>query len=685
MKPDKSQRRFCESDAHYLQLLAPAGCGKTNALLHRCLHLSRKKDNEKFLLVTFTKAATQEAESRLATDPDFAPLHDAVTVRTLNAYGFRRMRNEIQHPRLLSSRDARHFAVLNQLRPVWNNDDRLKEALTRYRKGSAVMTVIDDLKTLGFDHTADSSLEKFNEKLDSLWEEGLWPRVEAQADSLIRCRIFDEGLDLEGARDRKKFYNRFFKFWRDAVRRLHEESTFTFEDQKYWCWLDLRSPGPSGREKARIKGVARYAHVLVDEFQDINPLDLALIRTIAARHRASITIVGDDDQAIFEWRGATPNYILEPAKYFGIDFETVTLETNYRSARNIVDHAQKLIQHNKRRVPKTISAMRGAGDARIEIRKEGPIGERLRLVSEIARDIREPGRVAVIGRTRSQLVPYEVYYASDGGSVSTATDLDVFSSEAFGNLTTLLEIWEKRDERQRPQRAVEHAMVLLCLVKKYPFSKKDDANVRTHLQALGKRTTKEVAFEIASYREPRLSGKTPQQLANAAQAFLHSDNVADAIRAIEDGFDGLRFDMEKAEDDIWFTAPPLKQLADMAESEGMSADDLLERLEAAKNQLHHDQFGDEEEEADEGRPLHLMTATRAKGKEFDTVIVLDVNPGMWPYRRAETERELEAERRLFYVAFTRAQKRVILLSVEEAPLSPFVHELELPGTGKGCT
>ena len=680
MKLDKSQRKFCESKARYLRLLAPAGCGKTNALLHRCLHLSGQKDDERFLLVTFTKAAEQEAISRLASDSDFAPLRerDLLTVRTLNAYGFRRMRSEGQHPRLLKSRRDRHFAVLNQLRPVWRNDERLSNALTHHKKGSAVMTIIDDLKTLGFDHTNDSNLEKLNQRLDSLCEKGLWPRVKAQADALVRCHIFDEALDLKEPRDRQKFYDRFFRFWRDAVKRLHEESTFTFEDQKYWCWLDLKSPRPGGRKRSRITGAARYAHILIDEFQDINPLDLALIKILADRHRSSVTIVGDDDQAIFEWRGATPEYILNPNKYFSADFETVTLETNYRSARNIVTHSQKLIQYNERRVSKAISATRDAVDARIEIVRKGPISERLRLVSETARDMREPGRVAVIGRTRSQLVPYEIYYASDGGPVKTATDLDVFGSEAFGNLMALLEIWENRNDRQRQHRALDSAMKLLSLVKKFPFSRKDEANVRAHLENSGARTTSETALGITSYRGKKLGGKTPQQLGEATLAFLCSGNVSGAIRAIEDGFDGLRFDMEKAEDDIWFTAPPLRQLADMAESEGMSAEDLIERLDDAKNRLRHDQFGDEGEEVDENRPLHLMTATRAKGKEFDTVIVLDVNPGIWPHRRAETDRELEAERRLFYVAFTRAQKRVLLLSAEDAPLSRFVDELDLP-------
>ena len=66
-------------------------------------------------------------------------------------------------------------------------------------------------------------------------------------------------------------------------------------------YLDLKSPGLDGRRKPAITGAARYNHILVDEFQDINPLDLELIKAVALRNRSTLTIVGDDDQAIFEW------------------------------------------------------------------------------------------------------------------------------------------------------------------------------------------------------------------------------------------------------------------------------------------------------------------------------------------------------------------------------------------------
>ena len=129
--------------------------------------------------------------------------------------------------------------------------------------------------------------------------------------------------------------------------------------------------------------------------------------------------------------------------------------------------------------------------------------------------------------------------------------------------------------------------------------------------------------------------------------------------------------------------PPLDQLASIAESEEFDADDLIDRIETVKVQVQEYRDFEADDNGTNGgrileRPLHLMTATRAKGKEFDTVILLDTVQGIWPHQRAKDQREMEAERRLFYVAFTRARRRVIMLaSRESGSMSPFVEELGL--------
>lgn len=194
------------------------------------------------------------------------------------------------------------------------------------------------------------------------------------------------------------------------------------------------------------------------------------------------------------------------------------------------------------------------------------------------------------------------------------------------------------------------------------------------------------AVERLKDYDGKLSGKSHRHLHEIGIDFLNTKRVDSALRNISSGFDGLQFDPERAEDDVFYTAPPLEQLADICVSEGFESFDLIDRIEAVKVQAQ--EYRDIEAESQNygnlmRRPLHLMTATRAKGKEFDTVILLDTVEGMWPHHRTDTPRELEAERRLFYVAFTRARRRVVMLmSSETGSMSRFVGELGLP-TGIG--
>lgn len=272
-----------------------------------------------------------------------------------------------------------------------------------------------------------------------------------------------------------------------------------------------------------------------------------------------------------------------------------------------------------------------------------------------------------------------MYYAAGGGEVRTATDLDALASSAFDDLLHLLEIWDRGAKPTRATRVVDDLITVFNLIRKAPFSKKNNESVRRFLKNLNAPTCVEASGAFDGYDGAKLTGKTHEYLSDVAAKFLNAEEAWQAVECVADDFDGLRFDYEKSEDDVWYTDPPLKQLAEMARDEHLNADDLIGRLEAARDQVKHFQgFEDEDLPAEDDRTLQLMTATRAKGKEFDTVIMLDTGEGVWPHKRAKTKLELEAERRLFYVAFTRARKRIVMLMTENTPISRFVRELGLP-------
>ena len=689
---DESQREFCQAPAGNIRLLAPAGCGKTLCLLYRCNHLAEQSSSkrQRFLIVTFTRAARDELQSRIDEDAAFAQIRDQAEVTTLNSWGYRRIRNAAFSPKLITSRTDYHFAMRNQLQPVWQRHNQIKSAIQNrnaWKSSQAprnLMDMIDAFKSLGFDHVRHTSLAHFTNHWEELERQGLGWRLDQQVHQLIRFDVLDDIVGGKSSCSRQnEVFEAFFVFWREATEHLINSATFTLEDQKYFAYQDERTNIEKGR---LLSGAASYDHVFVDEFQDINPLDLALVRAIVERSRATLTIAGDDDQAIFEWRGATPEYILDPSQFFNMQFDTYTLGVNYRSPANIVDHSQRLIAHNIRRVPKQISA-HSANEAKIEILEIPSISESLDyvhslVVSSIAQG-EDPSRVALIGRKRSQIIPYQIYFASKDIPFCAAEDLQVFLSDTFERLLQLLTIKANADRRQSSRQVADGILFLCDLAKRYPLNKGNREELRSHLQRSRSNSIMEGIDALAGYRG-ELKGKNPggqtsMEMADAIRAFIASESVSDALLSLSDNFEGLQTDFGKAEEDIFFTDPPFSQLAEYATRYGTDYDSFVDDIELAKETLVYVPPFEDGDSGDDlsKNPLHIMTALRAKGKEFDKVVLLDVQGGIWPNKNARTPNQLESERRVFYVGFTRAREQVSMLTHKVSGVSPYLEELAL--------
>lgn len=696
---DTSQSEFVHAPAGNIRLLAPAGCGKTRCLLHRCRYLAELKPRRRtrFLVVTFTVAAKQELQSRLNENQQLVHLADAVEITTLNSWGWRRVRNIAFSPKLISTNSDYHFTMLNQLQAVWQRHDHVKRAFEgtrKFRAPRALMNVVDAFKSLGFDHIRHSTYSGFARHVNQLYQQNLGWRLQQQFDELTAYEILTPGIDGLSANisdnDVRRVYDAFFEFWRESSAHLISNDTFTLEDQKYVACMDEIEKLTG--QKA-LSGAARYDHVVVDEFQDINPLDLVLIKTIVRRNRATLTIAGDDDQAIFEWRGATPEYILEPDSYFGMSFKTYTLGVNYRSPPNIVDRSQRLIVNNTRRVAKSIVSS-GSAQAQIEIRKTHGLLDALNyvhsLVENSVKQGSSPSQVAIIGRKRSQIIPYQVYFASKDISFCAAEDLQLFLSGAFDRLLDLLLIKTNIEVRQVTSRIVKETLDLCDLAKKFPLSRADKNSLRGHLQKSSPRSLLSAVDGLSKYRGklkgPNKNGVTSIAMADEIRHFLEAETVTDALGSLSK-FEGLQYDLGKAEDDIFYTDPPFLQLAEYASSYDDDYDRFVDDIERAKAQLvyvppfEEDASGTGTEQLWR-EPLHLMTALRAKGKQFGSVILLDVLDGIWPNKNAKKLFQREAERRVFYVAFTRARERVVLLLSDHVgnsgtTASPYIEEMGL--------
>ena len=422
---NRTQRKFCKIQWNKnVRLLAPAGSGKTFSLLWRCRVIAETSAEKgltapHFLLVTFTRAAKQELELRLKST-EFQMVH--ATVRTLNAWGWEQIRRPGKE--LISSRRQRQGIANHDLLPLIQQHEKIaacfKSANGRMRNSVVLMDLIDLLKTLGFEHSMNRTAYKAHCK--TLKEIGLLTILHEGYESLYRM----EGLQGATPKEQEAAVWDFFDLWKKAVVLIEKNNRYTLEDQKYWARIYLEKQLSENRTP---QGVSRYSHIMVDEFQDVNPLDIALLKAVCAYHgqdknRVYLTVVGDDDQAIFGWRGTSPQYILHPERYFNVEFETCILDTNYRSPKNIVEVSSRLLSYNKERIPKEMrSATKGKALIKVVDRKKviSSIDATMQLVHSL---VEQKGckTVALIGRRQVSLFPYQVLFSAEGLSYHVDAD-----------------------------------------------------------------------------------------------------------------------------------------------------------------------------------------------------------------------------------------------------------------------
>ena len=350
---NKSQKKFCRMPSKKnIRLLAPAGAGKTYSLLWRCLYLTdeaaKKGEVEpNFLIISFTRSAKLELEARMQNETEFHGIQ--ATVRTLNSWGWEMIKRPGKE--LLLNNGQKVSLVKHDLSPVLEKYSKIKAAVKlrgKNQNASEIIDLIDRFKELGFTHLMKKTEYKAQVKV--LKELGLNSVLNESYDFLYRI----EGIQEETDKIKEERVWDFFEFWKKAVVYLDSVKRYTFVDQKYWARIFLEK---QIEENLYSDEKSRYTHILVDEFQDINPLDMALLKAASVYNgfkgkKTPVTIVGDDDQAIFGWRGSSPKYILHPNEYFGVDFTSCVLDINYRSPKNIVEISNQLLSYNKEREPK---------------------------------------------------------------------------------------------------------------------------------------------------------------------------------------------------------------------------------------------------------------------------------------------------------------------------------------------
>ena len=583
------------------RIIAPAGSGKTRVLTERARHLVRDRgvDPTTICMVAFNVRARAEMEERTTDLP-------GLEIRTLNSLA---------------------LAILSGRAPFAAPAGRRAPNVVDERD---VRRILDDLVTTRRQAMSDP----FATWIEALTATRLGLRSPAAVEQ-------EFAPDVTGFADVLPQY-------RD---RLANAGAVDFDEQILGA-IEVLCTDPAARAAARrVCGV-----LLVDEFQDLTPAHVLLLRLLAGP-AAEVFGVGDDDQTIYGYSGASPSWLIDFADLFpGAAAHDLTV--NYRCPPAVVQGAATLLTHNRRRIDKTITAAPGRdGDAAdlTVAQTPDPLTTTIDRVRELIQSGSRPRDIAILTRVNATLLGPMLLLEEDG--IATNAPVHANFLERTG---------------------VSGALAWLDLATA-PAQRFVGSSVETAIR----RPPRGISARLAGWAGEQNSVKGIRALAGR----MNNERDQQKVSAFADDVDRLRSRAEAGAD----TATLLTMIRDevglgqaldnrldasrRSVDRSAHGDDLAALLAVASHQPDPSAFGGwiaerlERIDADPGG-VRLATIHRVKGREWPHVIVHEANAGLMPHRLAS---DREEERRVFHVAVTRGSKDVLV--VAGTPPSPFVAQL----------
>ncbi len=604
---------FNEAQAQAIQhtdgpclVLAGPGSGKTLTIVNRVKYLIEKQKvrPEEILVVTFTRFAAAEMKSRLCLVMGKRDL--PVTVGTFHGI---------------------YYGILK-----WAYRMNQENILSETEKYQILRGVIN------------------KERMEIFDEEDFIQDIAAEIGKVKNNRI-----PLEEFVSEKCSADAFRNIYRNYERHRKELKKIDFDDMLVLCYELFRS-----RPDVLAQWQKKFRYVLIDEFQDINRIQYDVIRMLAQPEN-NLFVVGDDDQAIYGFRGADSELMLGFGKDFP-DAKQILLGMNYRSTANIVQNSLKLIENNVERYSKKLEANREGGSCLHIQEVKDPVEEAEYVLEEIQK-CKENGikeeEIAILFRVHTDA------------------------------------------------RAVVEAMV----ERKIPFQMKEHLpNIYEHF----------IAKDIMAYFRLATGKRRRQdflQVMNRPKRYLGRDSVSGSQVSFEDmrkfycdkdwmidRIDQFEWDVKMLMKMAPYAAIQyirkrigyddfLKEYAFTHQINRSDLNEVLAEIEEAAKAFssveewfaHVEEYTEtlkvKEKERNRPRPgVRLMTIHASKGLEFKQVFLIAANEGRIPYQKAKTDKEIEEERRLFYVAMTRAKDFLKICYVKikngkEVTPSRFVDEL----------
>ncbi len=595
---NKTQLEIAKDTEGAILVTAGAGSGKTRLLTHRICYIIEEKhiNPENIIAITFTNKATNEMRERIE---KMLPIAKNVWVSTFHAMCVRILRSSINH----LEGYTKYFTIYDES----DKDKLLKQILK------------------GFDINVGDYKSKIEWHISNAKNLGLTPNE------------YMENIKYDPLKDD------IYKVYKEYEQKLKENNALDFDDLLAKT-LYLFEHCPDVLEYYQKK----FQYILVDEFQDTNLVQYKLIKLLADYHK-NIFVVGDEDQCIYCWRGAN----IENIKNFIKDFKAKVykLEQNYRSSKNIIASANELIKNNKERIQKTLYTENEDGD-KIDYYK--PYDEQeeaeyvARSISNLIANGVNPNEIGVLMRISSlsrlfeeKLLNYNIPYKVSG-------IFKFFERAEIKNILAYMSVLVNHKDN-----------ISFLRIINIPKRGIGDASIDKMMQYA---TMHNISlFDlISNIRVADLPSVLKSKLLefsdvlNELDELINNSSLTEFVKALIDKVhikDMYAEDTEENED--------RKRNIDQMVQSVTSFDNLNEKA-TVSSYLESVTLQNSIDEDENEAKVSVSTVHASKGLEFDYVFIVGAEENVFPLARCGEIEDIEEERRLMYVAITRARKKVVI-------------------------
>jgi DNA helicase-2/ATP-dependent DNA helicase PcrA len=585
-------------------IFAGAGSGKTRVLTHRIAYLLNKKKvfPDRILAVTFTNKAAGEMKSRLEAMVG-APARD-LWVGTFHAMCVRMLR-----------RDGKKIGIASNFAIMDDTDQR-----------QIIRDILHDLDMDERQVIPGAALGEISKAKNNLWSPD---EYEEKHPSFIG--------------------ERYAAVYREYERRLQESNGLDFDDLISRTIELLQKD-----EETRVRYQSKFRYVLVDEYQDVNYAQYKLVALLADEHK-NLTVVGDDDQSIYSWRGSDYRMILR----FEQDFpgaKVFKLEENYRSTQTILTAANELVSNNPNRSEKTLFTKRSEGEKITAFQAESERAEVRYVMEKIKEHVRDGSAYRdflVLYRTNAQSRYFEEGFLAEGIPYRVVGGVGFYARTEIKDMLSYLRYIVNPSDAVAFRRIVNvprRSIGQQTLTSLLDAANASGVSVGQAVfdSGLLKRAVPKKQRELERFAE----------LINDLREKAKTFSISDLLVAVMEESGYLRELQGDDTNEGRARVENMQELIGVAKEfeanpeTGSTLDDFLANIALVSDLDTLDP---------ESSFVTLMTMHAAKGLEFPIVFLSGLEEGVFPHTRALTDNtELEEERRLAYVGVTRAMDRLYL-------------------------